>query len=158
MCMQNRLLKINVVWLSTILVITVCATAAVNHATFISLSIGDHGFGGKTLYVGGTGPNNYTKIQDAIDNASSGDTVFVYDDSSPYHENLFVNKTISLVGEDKNTTIIDGKKQGDVVYVSADSVNITGFTIRNSSISYPAAGVNIHSTADISSNFNRVFN
>jgi len=33
---------------------------------------------GNTLYVGGSGPNNYTKIQDAIDNASNGDTVFVY--------------------------------------------------------------------------------
>jgi hypothetical protein len=35
---------------------------------------------GKTLYVGGSGEGNYTKIQDAIDNASKGDTVFVYDE------------------------------------------------------------------------------
>ncbi len=40
---------------------------------------------GNTLYVGGDGPGNYTKIQDAINNASDGDTVFVYDDSSPYY-------------------------------------------------------------------------
>jgi hypothetical protein len=33
---------------------------------------------GKTLYVGGSGPGNYTKIQDAIDNASNGNIVFVY--------------------------------------------------------------------------------
>ncbi len=39
---------------------------------------------GKTLYVGGSGPGNYTKIQDAIDNASDGDTVFVY--NGTYHE------------------------------------------------------------------------
>ncbi len=38
---------------------------------------------GNWLYVGGSGPGNYTKIQDAIDNASDGDTVFVYDDFSP---------------------------------------------------------------------------
>ena len=30
---------------------------------------------GDTLYVGGTGEGNYTKIQDAIDNASNGDRV-----------------------------------------------------------------------------------
>ncbi len=36
------------------------------------------------LYVGGTGPNNYTRIQDAIDNASDGDTIFVY--SGIYYE------------------------------------------------------------------------
>jgi len=40
--------------------------------------------GGNTLYVGGSGPGNYTSIQDAIDDASDGDTVYVYDDSSPY--------------------------------------------------------------------------
>ena len=33
---------------------------------------------GNWLYVGGSGPGNYTKIQDAIDNASDGDTLFVY--------------------------------------------------------------------------------
>ena len=49
---------------------------------------------GNTLYVGGSGPNNYTKIQDAIDNASDLDTVFVYDDSSPYYENVVVDKSI----------------------------------------------------------------
>ncbi|UCD13765.1 MAG: hypothetical protein JSW60_09460 [Thermoplasmatales archaeon] len=35
-------------------------------------------FDGKTLYVGGDGPGNYSKIQDAIDNASDGDTVSVF--------------------------------------------------------------------------------
>jgi len=87
---------------------------------------------GNILYVGGSGPGNYTKIQGAIDDASKGDTVFVYDDSSPYVENVFVNKSINLLGEDKNTTIIDGNSIGDVVYVSADLVAIRGFTIQNS--------------------------
>jgi parallel beta-helix repeat protein len=88
-------------------------------------------FEGNTLYVGGLGPNNYTKIQDAIDNASDGDTIFVYDDSSPYCENLVINKQISLIGEDKNTTIIDGNGIGDVILVSRDMVAISGFSVRN---------------------------
>ncbi|MHA2040104.1 MAG: hypothetical protein ACW98X_27165 [Promethearchaeota archaeon] len=45
---------------------------------------------GSILYVGGSGPGNYTIIQDAIENASVGDTVFVFDDSSPYLENVTV--------------------------------------------------------------------
>jgi hypothetical protein len=49
---------------------------------------------GKTLYVGGDGDGNYTRIQDAIDNASDEDTVFVYDDSSPYYENVVVHVII----------------------------------------------------------------
>ncbi|RLF42667.1 MAG: hypothetical protein DRN17_07450, partial [Thermoplasmata archaeon] len=41
---------------------------------------------GNTLYVGGSGEGNYSSIQDAVDNASNGDTIYVYDDSSPYYE------------------------------------------------------------------------
>ena len=62
--------------------------------------------GGNTLYVGGSGPNNYTSIQDAIDNASDGDTIYVY--SGIYYENVVINKRINLIGEDRNGTIIDG--------------------------------------------------
>jgi len=87
-------------------------------------------YDGNTLYVGGSGPNNYTRIQDAIDNASDGDTVFVYDDLSPYVENIMVDKSINLIGEDKNTTVIDGSDSGDVVHITADWVNISGFTIK----------------------------
>jgi len=87
------------------------------------------------LYVGGSGPGNYTRIQDAIDNASYGDTVFVYDDSSPYYENVIVDKSIDLIGEDKNTTVIDGRVSMDyVIYICADEVDICRFTITNSSV------------------------
>ena len=65
-----------------------------------------------TLYVGGSGPNNYTKIQDAINDASDGDTVFVYNDSIPYYEHIIINKSINLIGEDKDTTIIAAKSKG----------------------------------------------
>jgi len=89
---------------------------------------------GNTLYVGGSGPNNYTKIQDAIDDASDGDTVFVYDDSSPYYEHVVIGytKSINLVGEDRNTTVIDGGGNGHVVEICEPEVNISGFTIQNS--------------------------
>ena len=86
---------------------------------------------GNILYVGGNGTGNYSKIQDAINDASNGDTVFVYDDSSPYYENVVVDKSITLMGEDKNTTIIDSSGSGDAVYISADSVTLSGFTIQN---------------------------
>lgn len=88
---------------------------------------------GNTLYVGGSEPGNYTKIQDAIDNASNGDTVFVYDDLSPYYENVGISKSINLIGENKDTTIINGGEIFDVISVNADNVTIRGFTIQNSS-------------------------
>jgi parallel beta-helix repeat protein len=86
---------------------------------------------GVTLYVGGNGSGNYSKIQDAIDNASDGDTVFVYNYSSPYYENLAVNKSIYLIGEDKNSTVIDGHNYTNVISVYTDYVHINGFTIQN---------------------------
>jgi len=82
------------------------------------------------LYVGGSGPNNYTKIQDAIDNASDGDIIFVY--SGVYYENIVINKSINLIGEDKDTTIIDGDISGDVVNITADWVNIEKLLLKNS--------------------------
>ena len=91
---------------------------------------------GNTLYVGGIGPSNYTKIQDAIDNSRYGDTVFVYNDSSPYIENIVINKPIHLIGEDKKTTVIDGggSSQNYIVKIRADDVNIRFFTIRNGGV------------------------
>ena len=86
---------------------------------------------GNTFYVGGNGTGNYSRIQDAIDDAEDGDTVFVYDDSSPYYENVVVDESINLVGEDKATTIIDGFNNDNVVNISANQVNVTGFTIQN---------------------------
>lgn len=83
------------------------------------------------LYVGGSGPGNYTRIQDAVDNASNGDTVFVYDDLSPYYENLIINKSIFLIGEDKNTTIIDGNQMDQGIIITTDEVTIQDFTIQN---------------------------
>ena len=87
---------------------------------------------GNTLNVGGSGPNNYTKIQDAINDATNGDTVFVYDDSSPYYENINIEKSISLRGENKETTVILGDESPDwvIVNISAGDVSISGFTIQ----------------------------
>jgi parallel beta-helix repeat protein len=88
-------------------------------------------FRGSILYVGGSGPDNYTTIQSAIDDAMEGDTVFVYNDSSPYYENILIGKSINLIGENKNTTIIDGGGSGIGVYIPKNWVNISGFTITN---------------------------
>ena len=104
---------------------------------------------GNWLYVGGSGPGNYSKIQDAINDSSNGDTVFVYDDSSPYYENVVVNKSIDLVGEDRNSTVVDGGRNGDVVFISADNISIDGFTIQNSGDKYDDAGVHLRSNFSI---------
>ena len=84
---------------------------------------------GNWLYVGGSGPGNYSKIQDAIDNASEGDTVFVY--SGWYNESILINKSIVVSGQDRNTTFIVG---GDDLYASirigGANVEFRRFTIQ----------------------------
>ncbi|HWR64308.1 MAG TPA: NosD domain-containing protein [Candidatus Thermoplasmatota archaeon] len=89
---------------------------------------------GNWLYVGGSGPGNYSKIQDAINDSHNGDTVFVYDDSSPYYEHLVIEKSIALIGENRQTTILDGENSGiaDVVSLDGDGIVLRGFTIQNS--------------------------
>jgi parallel beta-helix repeat protein len=106
--------------------------------------IGSNSFN-NILYVGGSGANNYSKIQDAINDARDNYTVFVYENSVPYYENIFIDKKINLIGENRSTTIIDGGGSRDVVYVSADKVNINGFTIQNSGRSWINAGVKLNS-------------
>jgi len=101
---------------------------------------------GSWLYVGGSGPGNYTKVQDAVDNASDSDTIFVYDDLSPYHENLLnITKSITLIGEDKNTTIIQSSTGISLINVNQENVTIRGFTIKNTSYAYTPAAIYIYS-------------
>jgi parallel beta-helix repeat protein len=95
---------------------------------------------GKTWYVGGNGSGNFTKIQDAIDNASDGDTVKVY--NGTYNETINITKAINLIGENKDSTIIDAKYQWNVISVIANgSIEIKNFTLRNSNIIYAGAGI-----------------
>jgi len=84
---------------------------------------------GNILYVGGSGPGNYSNIQDAIDNASNGDTIYVY---SGIYNSIHVTKSIQLIGENKHTTIINGTGWNAQDVVSAASgFTISGFTIQH---------------------------
>lgn len=101
---------------------------------------------GDILYVGGSGLHNYSKIQDAVDNASAGDIIFVYNKSSPYYENIVIKKNdLELIGENKYSTIIDGNNISSVIEIIGDRVTIRGFTIQHSgSIEYPEYNAGLH--------------
>ena len=84
------------------------------------------GGGNGTLYV----PTQYPTIQAAIDNATHGDTIYVY--NGTYLENIVVNKRVTLQGENRNNTTIDGNGR-DVVDIQSPYVNISEFTLTNGS-------------------------
>ena len=125
------------VLVATIFLASVCSAPAIDYSfpdshQFVDDNPSVQGIqsSGNILYVGGNGPNNYTKIQDAIDDANEGDTVFVY--GGIYEENLIVDKSIQLTGENRDTTVIDGGGSGDVVRITADGITLSDFTIQNS--------------------------
>ena len=86
---------------------------------------------GDIFYVGGAGEGNYSTINEAIESASNGDTVFVFGNEIFYDENFVIDKSIDLLGEDKATTFLNGSYTNDVITIIADGVNISGFTIQN---------------------------
>ncbi len=99
-----------------------------------------------TRYVGGSGPGNYTAIQDAINAAIPGDTVYVF--KGTYAENILVDKSLSLIGEDRNATTIDGGGSVDVVNVTANWVNISGFTMTNTGMGWADSGIELFYVRD----------
>jgi len=75
-------------------------------------------------------PEDYPTIQAAINAATAGDTILVA--PGTYYENLVIAKSLTLKGAGNEITIIDGGGKGTGVNITADSVNMSGFTIRNS--------------------------
>ena len=74
-------------------------------------------------------PDDYPTIQEAINNAGAGDVIYVK--AGIYEENIVINESISLIGESRETTIIDGNGSGWVVKIECSYVTFGNFTVRN---------------------------
>jgi len=77
-----------------------------------------------------TVPDDYPTIQEAINNATDGDTIYVR--AGIYYENVVINKqNLTLIGENKYTTVIDSAGKNVGVSLKGNNVKIKGFTVRN---------------------------
>ena len=97
----------------------------------------------------------FITIQDAINHETTetGDTIFVKSDT--YHEHLNIEKSIILLGENSETTIINGRNQDNVIEIYTNTVQINSFTIKNSgNDSNELAGICIFSNLNYIRNCN----
>ena len=74
-------------------------------------------------------PDDYPTIQLAVNAAIAGDIVYVL--VGTYSEHVTIDRALTLSGEDRNLTIIDGGGSGNVIYVTSDYVTVKGLTIAN---------------------------
>ena len=68
-------------------------------------------------------------VQGGIDAASNNDTVRV--SAGIYYENIIVNKSLNIFGNGSINSIIDGRNNISAILITANHVNISGFTIIN---------------------------
>ncbi|MGD2091349.1 MAG: NosD domain-containing protein [Candidatus Aminicenantes bacterium] len=88
---------------------------------------------------------SYTTIQAAVNAANPGDTLSVH--NGTYQENVTIDKSLTIIGENKDDTIILGSDTGDAILITAGNVTIKGFTIKIDYDTYsygpPYAGIKI---------------
>ncbi len=90
----------------------------------------------------------FTKIQDAINNATTKDTVILVH-SGTYYERVEVNKQVILKGIDNGggKPVINGNGWGNAIKLSMGNSTLDGFTITNPP--YGNAGINVVSNNNI---------
>lgn len=97
-----------------------------------------------TIIVNQDGSGDFITITEAIQAAQSGDIIQVH--KGEYKEDsIFINKTISLIGEEKISTIIKGDGTTTIFSIHGESVSVQGFTITG-------GGGNLGQNIDITGN------
>lgn len=112
-------MKITMVTLCILLIVNVVFSGVI-----VQYSSGEES--ARTLYVGST--QAYKTVQKAIDVAQDGDTIYV--STGVYSENLLIEKSIALIGENATMTIIQGVSLDPVINISATNVTITDLQIQ----------------------------
>jgi parallel beta-helix repeat protein len=84
--------------------------------------------------------DHFNSIKQGIDNVSENGTVYI--SNGEYFENILINKSIKIIGEDKEKTIINGNRDGNVISISYPKCSIEKLNIRNAGSN---SGIKIYS-------------
>ena len=125
--MKINKIKLGAIFVASILILIIGSSA-------MTLAINTNV---KTWYVDDDGGKDFRNIQDAVDAASDGDTIFVY--SGNYYESVNVSKSLNIYGENKETTLVFYNESYSVFNVTKDNTEINGFTIEQQLYSYYSA-------------------
>ncbi|WP_440955921.1 NosD domain-containing protein [Methanosarcina sp. Mfa9] len=105
------------------------------------------------LYVADDGTENFSSIQAAVDAASPGATIIVR--NGTYTENVDVDRAVTIISEagPEYTEVKAENSNDSVFYVTADVVNISGFSVSGgselvSSSTYSTAGIWLYDVRD----------
>ncbi len=121
-----------------------------NNEAFITL-----GKPSKIIYVATTGSdtkgdgskaNPYQTINKGLEAAENGYTIQIA--AGTYNENIKVNKQVTIIGEDPETTIIQGDGTSSVIALTADGCRIEGLKVTGSSAYFGSGGIEIRSSSN----------
>ena len=91
-----------------------------------------------TIYVDGAGPGNYTNIQDAVDDAVSGDTIIV--NPGTYNEEITIAvPDLTLVSSSQYNAVIEAT--GNAFNLNANNITVKNFNIIGSGSSSGYSGI-----------------
>lgn len=90
-------------------------------------------------------PHDYARIQWAIDNATSGDTIVVH--SGTYYENVKVNKKLILKGI--GMPVVDARGRGSTIKLSKNGIRLEGFRATGAGSRIENAGIKVKSNNNI---------
>lgn len=142
--------------LFTIFIFLSIGTTSITVNSIETITLKVHNYG-ETIYVDdnntigpwdGTKEHPFRYIQDGINVSEDNDTVFVC--NGIYYENIAINKSINLLGEEE--TILDGMNSDILIDVISKDVAIQNFTIRNSGGYVNDAGVKLGSNNNVIKN------
>ena len=98
--------------------------------------------GGKTITVTPDGSGDYQSIQDAVDAAEAGDTIRVH--GGEYNENVILNKSLTMIGNGSEATILVGNGSGVGIYFSG----LSAVTIEDMGFKDYEHGIHLYESTD----------
>lgn len=94
-------------------------------------------------------PDNYPKISWAVGNASEGDTILVKCENY-YEWDIPINKTLTIIGENAQTTVIDGEGIANYLFhVTASNVVIQNVTLQNTDLTSEGPAIRIYNATNV---------